>query len=397
MGKWYGKIKKPILASFCLLFIILLILYSNTSVKSGLEGLNLWLNIVIPSLFPFMTASYLLVKSGLVKIAGNIMEPLMRPVFNVPGSSSFAFIIGIASGYPLGAKITSRLWKDKLISTSEAERVLAFSNNCGPLFIIGSVAAGMLHNQRAGYILLTSHILAGLSVGILLNLLSRKKRNPHTPDINKNMIIRKTSKGESFGTLLKDAVLSSVNTLLLIGGFIILFSVIISILTQTGIISSIAYILSPLASFLGIGNELLISAISGFFEITSGTRMISGLTTIPILHKLPALSLIIGWAGLSVHSQVLGILAGTNLKMGIYIIGKFLHGAISAFYTFLILKFTDITYLKPIPASGHLGDNMSKIQQHTYITLGKYITIILLLLTAIIILSRKFHQNRKLF
>ena len=84
----------------CIIFIITLILFSKTAVSSALKGINLWLYVVFPSLFPFFVAAEILNRTGFVKAAGIILEPLMRPLFNVPGCGSFAVAMGITSGYP---------------------------------------------------------------------------------------------------------------------------------------------------------------------------------------------------------------------------------------------------------------------------------------------------------
>ena len=63
----------------------------------------------------------------------------MRPIFNVPGEGAFAFIMGIISGYPVGAKIVSDFKSRNICTDVECERLLAFTNNAGPLFIVGTV------------------------------------------------------------------------------------------------------------------------------------------------------------------------------------------------------------------------------------------------------------------
>ncbi len=82
-------------------FIACLIIFSGQSFKSAQFGFYLWLNVVFPSLFPFFVASALLQGTGLIRAAGILLEPIMRPMFNVPGVGSFAFAMGISSGYPI--------------------------------------------------------------------------------------------------------------------------------------------------------------------------------------------------------------------------------------------------------------------------------------------------------
>ncbi len=62
------------------------------------------------------------------------------------GIGAYAFIMGIISGYPVGAKIVTEFRKNGNCSRAEAERLLAFTNNSGPLFIIGTVGVSMFGN-----------------------------------------------------------------------------------------------------------------------------------------------------------------------------------------------------------------------------------------------------------
>lgn len=93
-------LKNILLPFICIVFIIALILFSKTAVSSALKGINLWLYVVFPSLFPFFVATGVLNRTGFVKAAGVLLEPVMRPLFNVPGCGSFAVAMGITSGYP---------------------------------------------------------------------------------------------------------------------------------------------------------------------------------------------------------------------------------------------------------------------------------------------------------
>ena len=91
----------------------------------------------------------------------------MKPLFNVNGACSFAFIMGIISGYPVGAKLACKFRKENICSKEECERLLSFTNNSGPLFIIGSVGISMFGNSTIGILLFITHLLASISVGFL--------------------------------------------------------------------------------------------------------------------------------------------------------------------------------------------------------------------------------------
>ena len=108
----------------------------------------------------------LLIGFGIVQFIGVIFQPIMRPVFNVPGVGSFAWIIGMASGYPAGAKITAQLRKNNEITKVEAERLVSFTNAASPLFIFGAIAVGFFHHASLGILIAICHYLGNLIVGI---------------------------------------------------------------------------------------------------------------------------------------------------------------------------------------------------------------------------------------
>ena len=104
----------------------------------------------------------------------------MRPLFCVPGEGAFAFIMGIISGYPTGAKIVIDFRKQGICTKAEAERLLAFTNNSGPLFIVGTIGISLFANTTTGFLLLITHILACITVGILFRFW-KKNDIPSSP------------------------------------------------------------------------------------------------------------------------------------------------------------------------------------------------------------------------
>lgn len=343
-----------------ILFILGLILLSDTAITSAAKGIKLWIDIVFPSLFPFFVASEILNSTGFVRVAGVLLEPIMRPLFNVPGCGSFAFAMGVTSGYPVGAKITSGMLEEKLLTKTESERLLAFTNNSGPLFIIGAVATGMFKRPGLGLFLLICHIAACITVGILFRFYGKNKMSNDYK--SSNYLISRLKReyrrfigysGSNIGSIFGDAVKNSVMTLLAIGGFIILFSVIINILLDIGVIQYLSDITAFFLLPVGINNDIITSVLSGLFEITTGTNMVSKIEGVSLLQQLTAVSFIIGWAGLSVHSQVLSIVSKSGISIKPYLFGKFLQGVIAALYTYLALKIAGSALLNAKPAFSH--------------------------------------------
>jgi len=101
----------------------------------------------------------------------------MKPLFNVPGEGSFALLMGTISGYPMGAKIVADFKERQTLTKIEAERLLSFTNNSGPLFIVrNSAARGFFHNARIGILLLFTHILASITVRLHIQMVEKRQK-----------------------------------------------------------------------------------------------------------------------------------------------------------------------------------------------------------------------------
>ena len=133
--------KKIYLQAIIAIFLtISLIIFSERGFQAAVHGLHTWWEIVFPALLPFFIMAEILMGLGVVHFIGALLEPLMRPIFKLPGVVAFAFAMGLASGYPIGAKITGNLRREKLCTQVEGERLIAFCNTADPLFMVGAVA-----------------------------------------------------------------------------------------------------------------------------------------------------------------------------------------------------------------------------------------------------------------
>jgi sporulation integral membrane protein YlbJ len=232
--------------------------------------------------------------------------------------------------------------QNKLLSKTEAERLLAFTNNSGPLFIVGAVAVGMFKMPGIGIFLLSCHVLASLTVGILFRFYRRKSFTMRNiSERNLLLLIKKELEAQNslsfsnIGGVFGEAIKNSVLLLLNIGGFIIFFSVIINLLIDVGFINYLSGIIYIFVSPIGMQKDIISSLLSGFFEITTGTNIVSQASGASLISKLTAASMVIGWAGLSVHSQVLSIINKTDISIKPYLFGKFLQGVFASIYTFI--------------------------------------------------------------
>ena len=325
------KLKSLILPCIICIFIFSLLIYSKSNLTAAKSGLLLWANSVLPSLLPFFIATELLGYTNIVPLCGKLLNKLMRPIFNVPGEGAFALLMGIISGYPVGAKIVANLKEQKLCTKIEAERLIAFTNNSGPLFIIGTVGVGMFYSPSIGLILFITHSLACLTVGFLFRWWGKSKEKKF-----RNSTYSIDSSTLSFcnlGEVLSKSIISSINTVLMIGGFVVLFSIIISILQTSNILS----ILSNFFELFGIPEYLSMGLLSGFIEVTNGISFISTLSSCNIQIQIILCSFVLGFGGFSVLLQVLSITSKAKISIKPYFIGKLLQACFAAFYTYLII------------------------------------------------------------
>lgn len=300
-----------------------LVLMPGRCMNAAATGISLCLGVVIPSLMPFFVCSKILIKNGFAERISKPLRFLMRPLFNVPGCGAFAFVIGILSGCPVGAKTVTEMYEKSMCTYTEAQRMLCFCNNSGPLFIIGSVAIGMLGFEEIGIVLYTSHIISAIVVGMIMANYKRRE------------VVKKVSyaKTEQSSNILSEAMTESVSLTGYVCGFVIFFAVAVEILRQSGIIT----ILSQ-----NFKNKTVVSGmLYGMCEMTNGISVMSG-SSITVL-QLCAISFVLGFGGLSVILQVYGIIKKHNLSVLIFSAAKLLQGIISAITTCVILGFSKIT------------------------------------------------------
>ena len=231
----------------------------------------------------------------------------------------------------------------------------------------------MLWDIKLGFILLIGNYLAPMIVGILTikqskNLSNMKEVPANTSNIN-------------FGTALKSALDNGVNTTLQVGSFVVLFSIIISIIKNNAYIS---IIFSNIENFLNLPQYSLYGIFLGSVEFTNGCKLI---TTLPLTipFKLSIISFICSFSGLSVIAQISSFVSKYNVSLAKYSFYKLIQGIISFFITFVIssvftLKYTAYT-------STFIPDNYN-------ITIIIYLFILLsLICTLIIAISKKLHRS----
>ncbi len=309
------RLKKLIIYGAALLLLLLILLQPERVIAAVQNTLVLCYKTVIPSLFPFFIVSGILTAGSFTKTVAKWLSPIMKPAFGVSGAGALPLVIGIVSGYPMGASVTAELYRSGAITRREAMRLLPFSNNSGPLFIIGAVGTAMLGDPYVGVLLYSVHIVCALWVGICFRFYRGSEQHYG------KTTVKKATSAISFSQIMAN----SVHTMLLVCGFIIFFAVITACIT-------------PLMSNLPKSFFLFVNSI---LEVTNGAFAI---THAPLSSRLilSFLSAAIGFGGICVMMQVSGIITPVGLSIKTYAIGKILHGLLSGVMCYLVYPFASI-------------------------------------------------------
>ena len=296
---------------YCVILIMFLVMRNSSDIISTVKSsLSLCFSTVIPSIFPFMVLSGALV-AVTTKDTFRYLEPLTKKLFGINSQCITPIICGFLCGFPIGAKCTAELYRSRTISQSEAESLVAFSNNPGPMFVIGVVGIGLFKSFKIGIFLYLVQLFSSLCSAVVL-----KNFTTHKAFVNSSYAERK----KDFSSCVCDSIIGTLN----ICGFVMFFSV-------------VTHLLSPLSAFMP---EEVSSVIYCLAEITNGIYHLASLN-FSKAHKLALASFTLAWSGFSVHMQVKSLISDTNLSLKKYYITKASSGVFSALVTYALFGSRD--------------------------------------------------------
>lgn len=357
------------LALLTAVLVLSILLFPERAFQASLGGLTVWWNIVFPSLLPFLMLAEMMNGFGAVRGIGTLLEPLTRLLFRIPGSGGWAVALGAVAGMPAGAEAAGKLRRDNLVSREEGERIVALSHVASPFFILTVIGAGFLHSVEAGAIIAVVHYSSAIGVGLLMRRhgkgsgastpLAAAPSEPKLPG-RRNMLLARAllqmhnarlQDGRSFGKLLGDSVAGAIQTLMMIGGTMIVFSVLLGIFDTIGV----ARLLSALASAVfppsAAPSETVNSLLSGTFELHVGAHLLSRLP-----FSGPAEAALIGaalaWSGLAVHLQVKTAIRHTDLRYRHFLLSRCLHAGLAVVLTFLLWRPLSVLFDRAEPSFG---------------------------------------------
>lgn len=289
-----------------------LLLCPSVTANAAARGLQICAKSILPALFPFFVLTRLWISLGYADQLSHLAMPVMEPVFHLPGAAASALLLGCIGGYPVGAQITAQLYQSHSVDREEAQRMLFFCNNAGPAFIFGIVGTGVFQSVAIGGVLYLIHIGSAVLLGILFR---PSRRTFHTASLPAQIEKR------PFSSAFTASVREAGTTVLQVCVFVLFFSIL------TGFLSHF----TPASLQKGPW----FSVILGSLELAGGANLLAS-AACSAVWKLCGAAFLLGWGGLCVHSQTLSILDGAGLPAGSYLLGKLLHGFLSAVLALLV-------------------------------------------------------------
>lgn len=284
--------RKTILtAMFASIAMAALILDARTAISGATEGLQLCMQTVIPSLFPFFVLSALL-NAAITGQKIGLFSPFAR-FLGIPSGAESLLIVGLFGGYPVGAQGIAQAHRDKQLSDNDAKRMLAFCSNAGPAFVFG-IGAGIFPEIWMCWLLWGIHILSALFVGFVTYRTQRHRANltPAAP------------------ISLPGALRRSLITMSTVCGWVVLFRILIAFLDR--------WCLWLLSADMRL-------TLRGLLELANGCCGLSGFASIGL--KFTLFAVFIGFGGLCVTMQTYSVAENVDIRM--YLPGKLTQAATS--------------------------------------------------------------------
>lgn len=384
--------------SAALLLVLAVVSSPEPAFQASLQALKLWWNIVFPALLPFLVLTEIMMAYGWAHGAGSLLDPVMRKWFRLPGAGGWVLMTGMIAGFPAGAKAAGTMAKQGSLSSTEAMKLAALSHFCNPMTILIVIGTGLLRQPAAGYMLLAVHWGTGLLAAWTLaaagtrgnRRTARSKPGGGKRKRPQDSLLRQAAAaaaearrqdGRSFGRLLGDSVTSSVQTLMLTGGFIMIFAVVVNVLSYNTWIPS------------------LITA--GLLEIHIGAKTASTAWISGSGLQVALLSALLAWSGISAHLQSLTALGHHGRGWGTFITQRLLHTVYAFVLTLLLWKPAGSLTSAVLPAFGpvpseagrqdRLFDLWSGLLPIMQWQLLAFILLAVLLFLASAVISRRSH------
>lgn len=304
--------KKKFTLFIILIFCFYILLYPAEAVNASAKGLVLWYDKVLPALLPFSILSNILISSNMLTFLTGFLTRLLKPLLPVSENGCFVLFSGFFFGFPMGSKNCAELLRLEKITPAEAEILFIITNNISPVFINSYI---LYQQLKMPHLFAFSLLALYLPPIILADILLHKYGSS---DNAKKAASR--SKSKMNFQIIDAGIMNGFETLVRIGGYIMLFSILSSLLQ-----------LLPLPVYVK-------TIAIGFLEITNGIRHLAD-TALPQHIKFILAMMFTSFGGICGLAQTSSMVHNTNLSMKKYICYKLLLTFVSTSVAMILTLF----------------------------------------------------------
>jgi sporulation integral membrane protein YlbJ len=321
-----------------ILTVLTILLYPSNTLEASTQGLRVWWNMVFPALLPFFILCDIVIAYGISHALGILIDPLLRRLFRLPGIAGWSLISGMLAGSPAGTEAVVKLRQAGTIDQIAAERMMMLTHFANPVFMVTIISVAFLQQPELALFICIIHYISAFGCALLFrNYLLQQEctaENGMTAgsSVDKYMTVSVLSKmiralkaarqqdQRSFGQILGEAVGDSLQKLMMIGGTIIMFSVLLELISIT----------------LSIPSHAMDSTVSAAAEVHIGAYSISQMKDLPMIWKTAAICGMIGWGGLAVHMQVRALVHSTDIRYSPFLLARLVQSMLSIILVFVI-------------------------------------------------------------
>lgn len=304
--------KKTFLAFFLILLFFTMLINSSYTFRGALNGLNLWLFTVTPSLLPYMIISSFMTETGTFRYLSRLFAPVTKYVFRLSPDCGYVILLGFLCGYPIGSKLSADLVKKGHISRTEGQILLSFCNNVSPAFLVTYLIDQIIGIPEQKGLILSIMIGTPLLFGIILSRLTFKRRS------SQNISPASACEPLSSKASLDASISCGFENIFKLGGYIILFSILNEFISQR-------LTASP----------FLQHRICALTEITSGLNTYTDATLSQAALITECITLT-SFGGFCCIAQTASMIRGSGLNLFLYIAAKIAIAALALFFTCLL-------------------------------------------------------------
>lgn len=307
---------KRFFSTMCIiLFFICMLMFPQAVFQGASTGLLLWFNTVLPTLLPFIIISNLLIHTCAIDVIARIISPVLCRFFRVSPYGAFAVLTGFLCGCPMGGKVTADLMKKGCISEKESRYLLSFCNNTSPMFIISYIIWQNLKCPEITLPLLAITLSAPVLLSFFFRIIYRIPKDIIAGSLSQKKVVSKDTTD-----MLDVCIMNGFETITRIGGYIMLFSICIS-----------------LVQLIPVKTPLITLILLPSLEVTTGVSMICRASLSTNMKIISALTLA-SFGGWCAAAQTRAVVQETRLPLSPYIIEKLAAALATSFLTYCYLS-----------------------------------------------------------